>query len=98
MPTQSQIDLAILICRNVINTWDPYDLIAGGVPNDEFGFEIAAIVGQLDRIKSRNDTVHVLSRVFSSAFEPELFDADSCSDVGIILFDKLLHAKIPKVQ
>ena len=98
MPPKRHIDVAISICRNVINTWDPYGLIVGGAPDDEFDSEIAAIVGQLDRIKSSNDAAHVISRVFSSAFESERFDADSCSDVGTILFDKLLHAGILNVQ
>jgi hypothetical protein len=59
--------------RSVIHDWDPYDPIAGGVPDDEFDSEISAVIRQLDRIRSSHDACHVISRVFSSSFEPELF-------------------------
>jgi len=94
MPTKKEIDRAIQICRGVITDWDPYSLIANGAPSDEFDSEILAVVGQLDRIRSRNDAVHAVSRVFSFAFEPEYFGFHACADVGATLFEQLVQAKL----
>jgi Domain of unknown function (DUF1871) len=75
--------------RTVIHEWDPYGLIQGGAPADEFDGEIASIVGQIPRIQSCNDANHVLSRVFSSSFEPELFKPEDCRQVGEKLYRAL---------
>jgi hypothetical protein len=75
--------------RSVINQWNPYDLLAGGAPDDEFGSEISAVVRQLDRIHSPCDASHVISRVFSSSFEPELFQIQNCQSVGERLYEVL---------
>lgn len=75
--------------RSVIHDWDPYDLIAGGAPDDEFDSEISAVIRQLDRIRSAGDACHVISRVFSSSFEPELFQIEHCRSVGERLYEVL---------
>jgi hypothetical protein len=77
------------IVRDVIHEWDPYDLLAGGAPDDEFDSEISAVVRQLDRIHSPRDACHVISRVFSSSFEPEVFQVEHCQDVGERLYKAL---------
>jgi hypothetical protein len=64
---------AVEIARSIINEWDPHALLASGAPDDEFESEIASIVRQLPRIRSRNDAVLAIARVFSSAFEPDCF-------------------------
>ncbi len=94
MVAKGQILHAAEICRTVINDWDPYRLITNGAPDDEFESEIASIVGQLARIRSKKDAAHVVSRVFSSAFEPEYFDVEACADVGATLFDRLVDSKL----
>ena len=75
--------------QEVIHEWDPYALLAGGAPYDEFNSEIKAVVAQLDRIQSSNDAAHVISRVFSSSFEPELFQTKNCQSVGERLYEVL---------
>ena len=80
--------------RSVIHEWDPYDLIAGGAPDDEFDSEISAVIRQLDRIRSSRDATHVISRVFSSSFEPELFQIERCQSVGERLYSVLVERGI----
>jgi hypothetical protein len=75
--------------RSVIHEWDPYDLLAGGAPDDEFDSEISAVIRQLDRIHSARDASHVISRVFSSSFEPEPFQVEYCESVGKRLYEVL---------
>lgn len=90
--TKRRIAQATEICRQVVNRWDPYDMIANGAPQSEFESEIASIVRQINRIQSRNDAVHVVSRVFSSSFNRETFDLNACALVGADLHNQLLHA------
>jgi hypothetical protein len=84
--------------RSVIHDWDPYDPIAGGVPDDEFDSEISAVIRQLDRIRSSHDACHVISRVFSSSFEPELFQIEQCQSVGERLYEVLVERGIIEEQ
>jgi hypothetical protein len=71
MNKKAKYKLAIQVVGRVIHEWDPYSLLESGCPNDEFDTEIASVVSQMSRIKSAEDAAHVLSRVFSSAFEPD---------------------------
>ncbi|HEY1377079.1 MAG TPA: hypothetical protein VGF55_09815 [Gemmataceae bacterium] len=92
MKTRRDYDRAIQAVREVIHRWDPYGLLAGGSPLDEFDAEIAALVAQVPRIRSRADAAHALSRVFSSAFEPERFRPEDCIAAGTELFEALSAA------
>lgn len=83
-------ELALRVVREVVEAWDPYFLIAMGCPADEFDAEIASVVAQIPRIKSEHDAALALSRVFSSAFEPERFTPDACAETGRQLFAVLL--------
>jgi Domain of unknown function (DUF1871) len=75
-------NLAFETIRVIVHEWDPYGLIKGGAPPDEFDREIASIVSQIPRMQSSNDAVEVVSRVFSSSFEPHLFRPEHCRQVG----------------
>jgi hypothetical protein len=79
------------ITANVIRNWDPYGLLAGGVPPDEFDHEIASLVAQIPRIKSGEDATLAVSRIFGSNFDSSSFPADSCRDAGEKLFAALLE-------
>lgn len=72
-------------------------MLKSGCPNDEFDAEIASVVSQIPRIKSVQDAAHALSRVFSSAFEPEMFRPQNCREVGTKLFEALaMHGMLAK--
>jgi hypothetical protein len=74
--------------RGVIHQWDPYGLLARGGPLDEFDSEIH-VVRQVDRIGPPQYAVRVLSRLFSSYFEPERFRPKDCQVVGEQLYKVL---------
>lgn len=80
---------ALELVGSVVREWDPYSLIAGGAPADEFDSEIAAVVTQIPRIKTEKEAVSALSRVFSSAFEADRFALEQCTDAGKKLFAAL---------
>jgi hypothetical protein len=77
------------VTASVIRAWDPYHLLSGGAPNDELDREITAVVSQIPRIRSVTDAASAISRVFSSSFEPHLFEPNSCAEVGKQLFSAL---------
>ncbi len=49
--TKRERERAFAVACRVIHEWDPYGLLKGGAPADEFDREIAAVVAQFDRIK-----------------------------------------------
>lgn len=81
---------ALAVVGLVVREWDPYALIAGGAPADEFDSEIAAVVTQIPRIKTEKEAALALSRVFSSAFEACHFTPEKCTDAGRKLFAALV--------
>lgn len=80
--------------RSVIHQWDPYDLLAGGAPADEFDSEISAVVNQLHRVRSPLDAAHAISRVFSSSFSSPSFTVEECRAVGERLHQTLVERGI----
>ncbi|MDA0810669.1 MAG: DUF1871 family protein [Planctomycetota bacterium] len=86
LSTRKDYDRAVSVVRAVIKRWDPYSLLAGGAPVDEFDSEIASVTAQIPRIRSSNDAVHAVSRVFSSAFDAEAFSIANCTEVGNHLY------------
>jgi hypothetical protein len=92
MRTRAEYDRAFAVVREVVHEWDPYALIGGGAPRDEWDSEIASLVAQLPRIKSQNDAAHAVSRVFSSAFQPDGFSPADCAEVRRRLYSSLADA------
>jgi hypothetical protein len=90
MKDRDDYERAIQVVRAVVHRWDPYDLLGSGCPLDEFDSEIASVVTQIPRIRSNADAACALSRVFSSAFEPEKFSIEACSAPGTELYAALL--------
>jgi hypothetical protein len=94
MKTRADYDRAISAVRDLISRWDPYSLLACGAPADEFDSEVQSVVAQISRIRSANDAAHVISRVFSSAFEPSLFKPEDCTEIGRELFRTLTEQEL----
>ena len=80
---------ALEVVGAVVREWDPYGLIAGGAPADEFDSEIAAVVRQIPRIRTEKEAALALSRVFSAAFEADHFLPEQCTEAGKKLFAEL---------
>jgi hypothetical protein len=86
MKTKKDYKHAQFVVRKVIGAWDPYALLEGGAPDDEFAPEIDEIVRQLPKIKSEDEAIQAISMVMSSAFEKEKFTPEKCTAVGKELF------------
>ena len=96
--TRGDYERAIWVVREVVHRWDPYGLLASGCPADEFDTEIAAVVTQVPRIRSRTDGAHALSRVFSSAFDSERFRPEDCAGPGAELYEALVATGLLRVR
>jgi hypothetical protein len=75
-----------------IRDWDPYALLSGGAPLDEWDAEIAQLVTHIPRIACVSDATRAISAVFSKSFDPDTFCSDKCAAVGEAWFKSLLHA------
>lgn len=80
------------VVRKVIHEWDPYQLIAGGAPDDEWDDEIMSIVGRVSNLKTEAEIIVAISEVFSKSFQPAGFALNDCAEVGQRLFTELNKA------
>jgi hypothetical protein len=87
-------DRAFAVVRDAIVAWDPYGIVGGGAPRDEWDSEVASIVAQIPRIGSAKDAAHAVSRTFSSALDRNRFTPEDCEGVGAQLFEALVNASI----
>ena len=89
------IKTAARIIAPIINEWDPYGLIAGGAPSDEFASEIHTLACRARFIQTAEDAAREIAAVFGAAFEPERFTVASCADVGRRLYSAITAAHAP---
>ncbi len=94
MTSRRDYDRTLRAVKAVINSWDPYRLLANGMPTDEFEPEIRDLVALIPRIRTQADTVNAISKVFSKWFEDETFGPEYCMDVGEELYLVLVREGI----
>jgi Domain of unknown function (DUF1871) len=82
------------VTAGVIKSWDPYGLLGGGAPGDEFDQEIASLVAQIPRIHSAADAAQAISRIFASSFQAHPFTEETCSEVGKKLYAALAEQEL----
>ena len=80
---------AIAVTAALINEWDPYSLISGGAPKDEFASEVSRIVAKAHEANTPEALARVISGVFSASFEPEPFSIQACLPVATRLLEEL---------
>lgn len=90
--SRAEYDRAFDVVRRVIHQWDPYGLLAGGATPDEWDQEIASLVAVVPTIRSADDAISAVSRVFSKAFSKEGFGLTDCANVGRRLIAELTSA------
>ena len=81
------------IVRESIHRIDPYSLLAGGSPDDEFDSEIKSIVGQLQRCGSGRDVAHAIARTLTSSFG-EKFEPSEFESEGQHIYAELLRNEL----
>ena len=94
LSNREDYDRALAVVRDTINAWDPYGLIGGGAPDDEWNSEAAKILAEIPSMESDRDAANVVSRVFSASLDRESFSPKNCMTVGAQLFDALIEARV----
>jgi hypothetical protein len=94
MRTRADYDQAFAVVREVIHEWDPYGLLAGGAPKDEWDDEIAKLLTKIPHIASEADAIDAVSSVFTAAFEPEEFSTADCAAIGRRLYQSLTVSEL----
>ncbi len=85
LSTKADYEQVLLAIKEVIHSWDPYALLSGGAPEDEFDGEIGKLATKLREIKSEKDIANSLRQVFESSFELNASD-DEYLKIGEKLF------------
>jgi hypothetical protein len=98
MKTKGEYTAAMRLVQESLREWDPYCLLAGGAPTDEFADEAARVVTYVPQMHSTEDAATFISSVFSASFEAHSFSPADCSGVGRALFDRLLKAGFVHAQ
>lgn len=65
---KEEISICLRIVRQSIHRIDPYCLLEGGSPINEYDSEINSITSKLSRCESGRDVAHVISRVLNHSF------------------------------
>jgi hypothetical protein len=94
LQTKEDYDRAFSVVSKVICEWDPYSLLAGGAPKDEFDGEVRDLIVRIRHIRSEQDTIEAVSEVFGAAFGADEFGVERCQQVGVKLFSELKSAGI----
>jgi hypothetical protein len=78
--------------KSVIDAWDPYSLLAGGAPLDEFELEVGKLLPRIRYIRTPEDAVREITSVFARCFDPREFTTASCAVVGTKMYTELQKA------
>jgi hypothetical protein len=89
LKTRTDYDRAFEVVKSVIDAWDPYSLLAGGAPPDEFELEVGKLLPRIEHIHTPEDAVREVVSVFGQCFDRKEFTPESCADVGARLYSKL---------
>jgi hypothetical protein len=90
--TRGQYDQALAICRDAIAHWDPFALLAGGAPPDEYNAEVSSLVPKLSGARSGDDVARAIEEVFGSGFGRDQVYPGNCAKVAAIVYAQLKAA------
>lgn len=79
----------VQIIKTALNEWDPYNLIEGGAPEDEFAEEATQIAAKIKKTETPAELAQVISDVFSRNFERDVFPVEACLQVAFRIFGDL---------
>jgi hypothetical protein len=92
LKTREDYDRAIAVTREVLHAWDPYDLISGGAPADEFDDEVARMVARLPKIAGPEDAGRHVEEIFVAQFGVGVLDRKEADAIGERWFAALRDA------
>jgi Domain of unknown function (DUF1871) len=90
--TREQYDQAIAICRDAIAQWDPFALLAGGAPADEYDLEISKLVPKIRDARASSDVAIAISAIFGDSFGHALHRSGESINVAAEIYNRLRSA------
>ncbi|GAM12370.1 DUF1871 family protein [Mesobacillus selenatarsenatis] len=78
------------IVKEVIDAWDPFNLLAIHCPDDEYDEEIKDIVEILPKVNSAGELAIEINKIMYKAFEEDFKKSMDCLKIGermLILFN-----------
>jgi hypothetical protein len=93
MKNKQDYKLAENIVREAIHKIDPYSLLEGGAPSDEFDSEISSVTNQLQRCNSGKDVANAIARTLTSSFG-EKFQSSELENEGNSIYAELQRQKL----
>jgi hypothetical protein len=70
------------IVKKHIDAWDPFSLLAGGAPSDEFDSESMMVAQRIRPSFSAKEIARIIRLVFSSQFDALSFPEEDCMSVA----------------
>jgi uncharacterized protein DUF1871 len=80
--------VSITICRDAVAQWDPFSLLAGGAPADEYDLEISSLMPKLRNARSSSDVASAIAEVFGASFGASI-GPDECANVAAGIYARL---------
>jgi hypothetical protein len=82
-------EVLVHIVKQALNEWDPFDLIHGGAPDNEFTAEATQIAARIKKHETPTALAKVISDIFSKNFESNLFPVETCLPIASRIFKDL---------
>lgn len=76
------------VITDEVKRWDPFGLVAGGAPDDEFNIEVARIQKGLPLIESPEGLAETIQTVFLKSFNNK-FPLDDCMQVADKIWNRI---------
>jgi len=92
MKTRKEYDDAFRIVRAAVASWDPFGILGGGAPEDEWDQEIARLLPRIQRAITSADVAREIAVAFGDSIGGTPISAKEVDDVATGIFLRLKTA------
>ncbi|OCA92579.1 DUF1871 family protein [Pseudobacillus wudalianchiensis] len=78
------------IVEEIINQWDPLDLLAIDCPCDEYEFEIRQVAAAALRIDNAEELVREITEILYKAFDEDFKKSKDCLEIANKITNRLI--------
>jgi hypothetical protein len=89
MRTRQEYDQAISILRTAVARWDPFGLLGGGAPADEWDAEIALLLPKIQKANTAVEIARQLAAVLGERLGDTLLSSEECNTVAVEIYLRL---------
>ena len=92
MKTREEYDDAFRVVRAAIASWDPYGMLGGGAPKDEWDHEIARLLPRIQNAATPANVAHEIVVAFGESAGRTPISRKECDEVATGIFLRLKTA------